>query len=351
MRILTHYLYYFTILCEKLQYHLQTTYILIKYKLVNYVFSKGKYMFKLFRKLAVILLPIAIYFAAFIYFEPYNYFGLKQSEYNGDSAIVRVRNYNADPADVVIVGDSRMAHFDMDLVESLVGEKVGNLAFGGASFNEAMDLLEYALDVNPNVHTIYCEASFYTLNESYFKDRMSSIKTIAENPLAYMLNFNYNIEMLSNVRWVLQGVENVATPHHEEWTHEDYYYEDGTKRPYRRNLEEYALKKIYPVCDGYKLDTADIDRYIEIAKMCSEKGIKLYTVMPPVDQSLIDLVVEPMGIGKDIDTFINTVSPYTEVLNFEYNETNFFSEDLYYDGLHLDVYSGLPIYTEMLFGR
>ena len=43
--------------------------------------------------------------------------------------------------------------------------------------------------------------------------------------------------------------------------------------------------------------------------------------------------------------------PYTEVLNFEYNETNFFSEDLYYDGLHLDVYSGLPIYTEMLFGR
>ena len=78
---------------------------------------------------------------------------------------------------------------------------------------------------------------------------------------------------------------------------------------------------------------------------------KLYTVMPPVDQSLIDLVVEPMGIGKDIDTFINAVSPYTEVLNFEYNETNFFSEDLYYDGLHLDVYSGLPIYTEMLFGR
>ena len=108
-------------------------------------------MFKLAKKLVIILLPIAIYFAAFVYFEPYNYFGIKQSEYNGDSAIVRVRNYNADPADVIIVGDSRMAHFDMELVESLVGEKVGNLAFGGASFNEAMDLLEYALDVNPDV--------------------------------------------------------------------------------------------------------------------------------------------------------------------------------------------------------
>ncbi|MBE6894380.1 MAG: hypothetical protein E7483_02055 [Ruminococcaceae bacterium] len=308
-------------------------------------------MVKLAKKLAIVLLPIVIYFAAFIYFEPYNYFGLKQSDYTADSAIVRVRNYNADPADVVIVGDSRMAHFDMELVEKLVGEDVGQLAFGGASFNEAMDLLEYAVERNPNVHTIYCEASFYTLNEGYYKDRMSSIETIAENPLAYMLNFNYNIEMLSNVRWVLQGVENVATPHHEEWKHQDYYYEDGTKRPYRRNLEEYALNNIYPVCENYVLDTADIDRYIEIAKMCSEKGIKLYTVMPPVDQSLIDLVVEPLGIGEDITAFIDAVSPYTEVLNFEYNGTNLFSEDLYYDGLHLDVYSGLPIYTEMLFSN
>ena len=73
--------------------------------------------------------------------------------------------------------------------------------------------------------------------------------------------------------------------------------------------------------------------------------------MPPVDQSLIDLVVEPMGIGQHIETFINEVSPYTEVLNFEYNETNLFGEELYYDGLHLDVYSGLPVYTEMLFDR
>jgi hypothetical protein len=264
---------------------------------------------------------------------------------------VRVRNYNADPKNVILLGDSRMAHFDMDLVEKLVGEEVGQLAFGGASFNESMDLLEYAMERNENIHTVFFEVSFYTLNESSYKDRMSSIKTIAENPLAYMLNFNYNIEMLSNVRWVLQGVENVASPHHKKWTEEDYYNEDGTKRLYRKNLEEYAVDTIYPVCENYALDTADIERYIELAKLCKEKGIKLYTVMPPVDQSLIDIVVEPMGIGKDIDTFINAVSPYTEVLNFEYNETNFFSEDLYYDGLHLDVYSGLPIYTEMLFGR
>ncbi len=307
-------------------------------------------MFKLAKKLAVIMLPVVIYFCAFIYFEPYNYFGLKQSEYTGDSAIIRVRNFNSAPHDIVIVGDSRMAHFDMELVEEICGEKVSQLAFGGASFNESLDLIEYAINRNPDIHTIYCEASFYTLNKSYYKDRMSSIETIAENPFAYMLNFNYNIEMLSNIRWVLKGVENVASPHHQEWTHDDYYYPDGSKRQYRKNLEEYAKDTIYDVCKDYVLDTDDIERYINLAKMCREKGITLYTVMPPVDQSLMDLVVIPLGIDKEIEKFITAVSPYTEVINFEYRQPATFSEDMFFDGFHLDIYSGLPVYTETLFG-
>ena len=262
----------------------------------------------------------------------------------------RVREFNKQPSDVIILGDSKMAHFDMDLVESLVGEKVGQLSFGGASFNESMDLLEYAIEKNPDVHTVYFAASFYTLNESYYKDRMSSIETTATNPFAYMLNFNYNIEMLNEIKWFILGKKNVATPHHEDWKESDYYFEDGTKRPYRRNLMEYA-DTIKGVCANYSYDTADVERYIELAKMCKDKGIKLYTVMPPMDDSLKELVVEPLGIHNHILSFIDSVSPYTEVINFEYNETNVFSEDLFYDGFHLDVYSGLPLFTQMLFDR
>ena len=307
-------------------------------------------MTKLLKKLALAMVPVVIYFAIFIYFEPYNYFGIKESEYSGDSAMYRVREFNKQPSDVIILGDSKMAHFDMDLVESLVGEKVGQLSFGGASFNESMDLLEYAIEKNPDVHTVYFAASFYTLNESYYKDRMSSIETTATNPFAYMLNFNYNIEMLNEIKWFILGKKNVATPHHEDWKESDYYFEDGTKRPYRRNLMEYA-DTIKGVCANYSYDTADVERYIELAKMCKDKGIKLYTVMPPMDDSLKELVVEPLGIHNHILSFIDSVSPYTEVINFEYNETNVFSEDLFYDGFHLDVYSGLPLFTQMLFDR
>ena len=52
-------------------------------------------MAKLCKKLLLILLPVAAYFAMFIYFEPYNYFGLKKGG-TEDSAIVRVRNFTKD---------------------------------------------------------------------------------------------------------------------------------------------------------------------------------------------------------------------------------------------------------------
>ena len=308
-------------------------------------------MTKLIKKLALAAVPIIIYFAIFIYFEPYNYFGLKNNEYSGDSAMYRVREYTNNPSNVIILGDSKLAHFDMDKVDEYVGEKVGQLSFGGAGFNESMDLLEYAMEKNPDLHTVYFGASFYTLNESYYKDRMSSIETTANNPFAYMLNFNYNVEMLNEIKWFILGEENVASTHHQDWTDEDYFYEDGTPRKYRKNLEEYALNTIWGVVENYKLDYADIERYIELAKLCREKGIKLYTVMPPMDDSLKELVVEPLGIHEHILYFIDEVSPYTEVINFEYNQENIFTEDLFFDGFHLDAYTGLPMFTQMLFDR
>lgn len=305
-------------------------------------------MSKLVKKLAIAALPIVLYFAAFIYFEPYNYFGLKKSRYNRDSAIVRVRNFDSDPRNVIILGDSRMAHFDMDTVEEYVGESVSQLAFGGAGFNESMDLLEYALESNPDIHTIYFGVSFYTLNESYYKDRMSQIQTIASNPFAYMLNFNYNIEMLNEIKYFLKGEENVASTHHREWTYDDLYDENGQKRKYRLNLLDYA-DTIYGVCENYRLDNADVERYAKLAQECSEKGITLYTVLPPMDDSLRELVVDKLDIGGDIEYFINQVQPYSTVLNYEYTDSNPFTQEQFYDGFHLDTYSGLPVFTEMLF--
>ncbi len=308
-------------------------------------------MKNIIKKLCILLIPVIVYFALFVYFEPYNYFGLFNDEYAGDSAVARVRSFNLEPANTIILGDSRMAHFDIDLVEEIVGEDVSQLAFGGASFNESLDLLEYAMDYNDNLKTVYFGASFYTLNESYYKDRMSQIETVTTNPVAYMLNFSYNVEMLNEIRYFLMGQTNVAEKAEGIWSDEDYYYEDGTKREYRKNLEEYALNSILPVVTNpeYLYDSEDVLRYIEILKEAREKGITVYTVLPPMDNSIKELVVEELSIEEDIYRFIDEVSPYSEVLNYEYNEENIFLEDEFYDGFHLDTVRGLEKFTYMLF--
>lgn len=115
---------------------------------------------------------------------------------------------------------------------------------------------------------------------------MSSIEKTAENPFAYILNFNYNIEMLNNIKNTLSGGAALDEKEIGHWTDEDYLYPDGTRRPFRKNLEEYADNTIYSVCENYKSDKADVERYIELLKRCREKDITVYTVLPPMDRSI-----------------------------------------------------------------
>ena len=102
-------------------------------------------MKNILKKLALLAIPVLLWLAFFIAFEPNNYFGLKASA-TSSQPVARVRAYQQDPGTNLILGDSRLAHFDMGLVDSLSGQSWQNLAFGGASLKETLDLADYLLD-------------------------------------------------------------------------------------------------------------------------------------------------------------------------------------------------------------
>ena len=102
-------------------------------------------MKNILKKLALLAIPVLLWLAFFITFEPNNYFGLKASA-TSSQPVARVRAYQQDPGTNLILGDSRLAHFDMGLVDSLSGQSWQNLAFGGASLKETLDLADYLLD-------------------------------------------------------------------------------------------------------------------------------------------------------------------------------------------------------------
>ena len=309
-------------------------------------------------RLGLFLLPVLLYFLLFLCFEPYNYFGLQNNATESDQVIYRVRHFLAEPQDVILLGDSRMAHMDTDAVEALLGRPVSNLAFGGAAENEMIDLAEYALEVDPDIDTIYLEVSFYTLNAKYNKDRVSSIRKIVSDPLAYLFNFNYNLEMLNRLRMTLQGaylgveMETAVDPETGllRYTEADYRDENGNALPYRRQLMEYN-DTIRPVCTGYRLNEATLERLTALAARCREENIRLIFVLPPVADSvyreiIVGLDIEPQ-LAKAVETLRATGA---EVIDLEYSDRPALDESLFFDGFHVDTTLGLPLVAERIFG-
>lgn len=312
----------------------------------------------LLAKLALFLLPILLYFTVFVIFEPYNYFGIQNNATESDQVIYRVRQFVNDPQDAIILGDSRMAHMDMEQVEKLTGRRFSNLAFGGAAQNEMIDLCEFALERNPDIDTVYLEVSFYTLNARYDKNRVSNIETIVTNPLAYLFNFDYNIEMLNRIRLHLQGAylgvenETAVDPFTGElkYTEADYQDENGTPLPYRRQLMDYN-EVIRPICTNYSINEDALQRLVDLAALCAERGVALHFVLPPVADSVYNEIIVGLGIEPQLAAAVDTLrATGANVIDLEYSGRPALEEYMFFDGFHVDTTLALPLVAEMVFG-
>ena len=63
-------------------------------------------MVHILKRLTLLFTPIYLWFLFFVAFEPNNYFGLK-GETDSSQPVARVRAYQQDPGQSLIIGDSR----------------------------------------------------------------------------------------------------------------------------------------------------------------------------------------------------------------------------------------------------
>lgn len=337
-------------------------------------------MKKFFLKLALALLPVAVYIAFFVAFEPNNYFGLHD---NGDSqsVISKIRGFESENAANIILGDSRLAHFDDELVAAHAGVPFANLAFGGASLEESIDLFYYAYAQNPDLERVVLGMSFYTLNENYGSvNRMATIETQLKNPLAYIFNLEYNINTLQNFVYIIQGVETGGEVETATYTEKDYLDSvTGEVLPYRANLITYAAS-LYGNCAAttpqttageaelaqsmlgmtsgeskFAVNETQLTRLLEMADFCRENGIELFIVLPPVNESVHALVCTPLGIDVAMQNALalleNAQGGGVRLLDYEWANPLPLTEEQFFDGFHIDTVYGLPYFTEVLFSE
>lgn len=315
-------------------------------------------MKNILKKCALLLIPVALYCCIFVAFEPNNYFNLKSTTPT-EAPIARLQDYKRNGGDCIIVGDSRFAHFDMAQVENISGKAWSNLAFGGASLRETVDVLEWAMEQNPNLSEVVFGLSFYTLNVTYDTDRMSSLETTLQNPLAYMLNLEYNVNMLTNASEQLRskatGAETL-TEETSDWVYPaDYTDTDGNVHALHLRLATYPAT-ILPRCQNWQLNEAELQEFYRVAALCKERGIKLTVVFAPMADNVMDEVCIPLGIADEMQT---NVLPAIRavcaglgvpVLDYEWQNRPDFDDDVqFFDGFHLDTRNGLPQWVDELF--
>ena len=343
-------------------------------------------MKKFVARLALALLPLALYLCFFIAFEPNNYFGFK----NTDTMFTRIMGYTQEKPASIIIGDSRLANFDMALVDEAAGRSFYNLAFGGATLEESVDLLEYALAQNSALQEVVLGLSFYTVNESYGTvSRMATIEKQIANPFAYISNFQYNIDAAVALMNTVKGVPLGAELETAEHTEAD-YMQNGTKLPYRKDLIAYA-SLLYGNCakagavpsalgsvdamvsamdagtlsaaglmgemqaaslqmSKFAVNEKQLARLIDAAALCRARGVRLTVVLPPMHQSVQNLVCVPLGIDKAMQSVLAALhNAGVRVLDYEWENPPAYTDDAFFDGFHLDLRHGLPAFTKTLF--
>lgn len=308
-------------------------------------------MANIIKKLALLAIPVAVWFCFFVAFEPNNYFGLKTAA-SSSQPVARVRAYEQHPGENLILGDSRLAHFDMASAEQASGKAWQNLAFGGASLQETLDLADFILDSGNPVDTMLFELSFYTLNAHYNTDRFAALQKTLDNPLAYCLNLEYNVNALTVFMDTVKGTPD--TIESGDWGPADYLTADGTSIPLHLKLYEYP-SVIAPRCENWALNTAQYARLRTLAERCKERGIALIFVTPPMAELVRTEVCDRYGISEAMAGVLPDIQALCDetdatLLEYEWSGSCITDDDTqFFDGFHLDERYGLPDWQRELF--
>lgn len=304
---------------------------------------------KLFFCTALALVPIFLYYSLFLVFEPNNYFGLKKKA-DGTNVMATLREYEKTPQNHIILGDSRTAKFEPGIVKKASGNSYANLSYGGASFKEQLDILQWALAKNPNMQEVVFMASFYSFNKAYNHDRQ--VISALKNPFVYLTNLTYNINMLTNLFNHLNPAATVGSQG-QSMAPENYEYIKTTvagQDVTMRSIMALHVNELAKRSENWQLNTKEFERLLNIIDECTQKGIAFTVVLPPASQEVQKYVIQGFAIGAPMQKALETLQKTDAlVLDYEIDPKVTLKDEQFYDGFHLDLVRGLPQWTEMLF--
>lgn len=293
-------------------------------------------------KLVMAVLPLLIYIIIFIVYEPYNYWGIKPLK-SGKWAtpLARVREFQRNPSENLILGDSRMNHFDLDTVEEMTGCRYANLSTGGQGLNLSKELYDWAKSQTA-IKNVIIDASFYQIRRGSESPSAQSVFKVAEQPLVYITTRDYVVEAFELFVESIRNKKENTIPITEN-------IETKESNKYREDLRLYALENIYPSCQDYTIGQEQMNALIYIVQDTRANNGEPLIVCPPVQESIWDYVIFPLELEDELEKYKTELQQYSVVYDMEWISDFAKNQDIYSDGFHFMRGDGYKQFERAIF--
>lgn len=292
-------------------------------------------------------LPFVAVAALFLRFEKYNYFFLRKDELNYSRPISAMRETEMIRPTKILLGDSRFEVLDTDYIEELTGERYTNLAFGGASIPESVQLFWFAAERCELQKVVFC-VSFYTINWTYGDDRrVIKAMEYATEPEKYIYNLKNWMATYDAVKsYVETGVD--PTVYVDPTAQRPSVIMDNTPGVYREDLLDYT-RSIQIMCSAYGISQTSMTALLDIVDYCEQNDIELTLVFPPAQQVIWDNVIYAYALDQRVAGYKELLKQYADCIDMEWESDFSRDQNNFRDGFHMYPTGPQQLFTRAIF--
>jgi hypothetical protein len=212
----------------------------------------------------------------------------------------KLLEYERNPLENILIGDSRMVHIHDSISENILGEKVYNFSVPGANFITLKDIFWEAVE-NKNIKNIYIQISFLNFSKNVNYDLKANLDKFRSSPLKYLYDKDIISDTWTNIYYLASKNPKIVDINYRE-----------------RNVDSWERARIMSV---RRLERYDYSEEFEqelnkISRYCKDNKINLYYILIPNHVGFNELV-EEMGAEDEYQTFINFVHSQGETINLK----------------------------------
>jgi len=261
------------------------------------------------KRLLLFIVPLVCFLFALAYIDPFNFFReerdavslkyKKEVSTSTNARLYKLIEYERNPAEVVILGDSRTDQLKSEFWESHLQKKVTNMSFGGGTLPEIISAF-HEVAKSGKIKEVYIGVSFNLYNQNNSMNLVPEAANLKESALSYLASkYCFKAALKYGKARITGDTKSSAPPFSREefW---EYQLFSSASNFYRT----YTYPQLY-----YK-ELADIVDY------CKKNDIKIVFIIPPTHTDLQKRIAD-FSLSEKEAVFKNDLRMLGEVYDFD----------------------------------